>query len=287
MSPYIKILRPFNLFIILFTQAVVMWRFSLNYDETYLLRCALIIIATVLTSAAGYIVNDIYDIKADQINKPERQWIPVFISVRSAWIFYGTLNLFALLASYYYGLNSEDNIFTITVIAIQFLLWVYAVWLKKVPLVGNLLVAACASSVVVVCILVIKIQHQTALFMLVSFIAFSFFVNLIRELVKDLEHLEGDAAAGYNTYAIFAGVKGSKAMIYATLTTQILLCGIFVFISWGIGFKIMSIVMCLIILGFFYFIERLTKANEKVKYAYCSLILKILMLLGLICLAIS
>src|SRR5688572_10589640 len=104
---------------------------------------------------------------------------------------------------------------------------------------------------------------SNSFFVVFSFTCFAFFTSLLRELVKDIEDIDGDTAAGYHTYPVFAGIKGTKALIYAVSAIQIVMLGIFIVFTWGIGYKTLAIGLGVIILGFFYLIERVSKAQEK------------------------
>lgn len=279
---WISLVRPVNLLIIALTMSVILWRYEDEVDSEYLLHCLLLVIPAVLTAAAGYIVNDIYDVEADKINKPAKSWVGVTIGKRQAWIAYALINAISLVLSY---LSSE--MYAIINACVITLLFFYSLALKGTPLLGNILVAMCSAAVVACPVLVATFDTSSAFLNFGGYIIFAFFISLIRELVKDIQDVEGDQATSYRTYPVIAGVKGAKIIAYAFCGIQILFCGIYSVIAWGVDLYISSVIMGIITLGLFYFINRLSKAKTYEAYGNCSLLLKCLMFAGVINLIFS
>jgi 4-hydroxybenzoate polyprenyltransferase len=280
----ITIIRPINLLIIALTMGVVLGKY---YDEYYMgnywLSAILLVLPAILTAAAGYVINDICDITTDFINKPHRTTVGRIISKKNAWILYLILSFISILISF---LLKKGDVYIFTYgyinIGITLVLLLYAFFLKGLPLIGNLIVATCSASVVACCLLVAKIESKVGILNFGGYIIFAFFISLIREIVKDLQDVEGDKAANYNTYPIAVGNKGAKMLIYAILAIQILCCGVYTIIAWGFSQKISSIIMALIGLSFFYFIQVLGKAKTKEEFGNASTILKFIMVAGVI-----
>ncbi|NQW41814.1 MAG: geranylgeranylglycerol-phosphate geranylgeranyltransferase [Bacteroidetes bacterium] len=284
MKEKITIIRPINLLIIVLTMGIVLGKY---YDEyyigTYWISAILLVLPAILTAAAGYIINDICDITTDIINKPHRATIGRILTKRNAWYLYFSLSFISILISFLLKKNGA-YIFTYGYIniGITIILLLYSFFLKGLPLIGNLIVASCSASVVACCLLVAKIESKVGLLNFGGYIIFAFFISLIREIVKDLQDEEGDKAANYNTYPIAVGNKGAKFLIYAILTIQILCCGIYTIIAWGFSQKISAVIMVIIGLSFFYFIQVLGKAKTKEEFGNASTILKFIMVAGVI-----
>jgi 4-hydroxybenzoate polyprenyltransferase len=113
-----------------------------------------------------------------------------------------------------------------------------------------------------------------------GYIFFAFFISLIRELVKDMQDLEGDKAVGLKTWPIVFGLKGSKILIYMFTGIEILLCGIYSYLAWDVQFYISSIIMGLITIALFYFINKVSFSKQKEDFAFASTLLKVLMFVG-------
>lgn len=176
------------------------------------------VLATMLLMAAGYIINDIYDIETDRINKPDKVIIGVRLSEKNAWKIYFFMNLIGLLISIYLCLVIDRiKYFTIPFITVV-LLYLYAIDLKRRPLIGNLVISLLASMSVltvlffdimpVIYLSSISVNLRYFILVVYVFIAvFAFLTTLTRELLKTLEDVRGDLDAGFNTIAISLGNK--------------------------------------------------------------------------------
>jgi 4-hydroxybenzoate polyprenyltransferase len=162
------------------------------------------------------------------------------------------------------------------------LLFLYAAQLKGMPLIGNVIVALCSAAVVAICILLIAFDTRPAIMNFTGYIVFSFFISLIRELVKDMQDVDGDLAAGLRTYPIVAGIKGTKIMIYMITGIEIMLCGLYSFLSWGLDLYAGSVLMGIITIGLLYFINHISKTKSKEEYGASSKLLKYIMFAGVI-----
>lgn len=282
MKSWISLVRPVNLLIIALTMSVILWRYEDEVDSEYLFHCFLLVMPAILTAAAGYIVNDIYDVEADKINKPGRSWVGAAITKRQAWIGYVLANLISLVLSF-----MLSEVYAIINACIIGLLYLYSLVMKGTPLLGNILVAMCSAAVVACPVLVATFDTSSAFLNFGGYIIFAFFISLIRELVKDIQDVEGDKASAYKTYPVVAGVKGAKIIAYAFCGIQILFCGIYSVIAWGVDLYLSSVIMGLITISLFYFINRLSKAKTAGAYGNCSLLLKCIMFAGVINLIFS
>lgn len=273
----IHIIRPINLSLISATMLVVLFKYKDEMALDYWFRALFLILPAVLTAAAGYVVNDIYDVETDKINKPNDCIVGRSLSAKSAWIVYAVLCLISLILSYFF--SQQYAVINLCVIA---MLYLYAVQLKGMPLIGNMVVALCSAAVVATCVLLIAFDTKPAIMNFTGYIVFSFFISLIRELVKDMQDVEGDMASGLKTYPIVAGIKGTKIMIYIVTGIEIMLCGLYSFLSWGLDLYAGSILMGIITFGLLYFINHIAKTKSKLEYGASSKLLKYIMFAGVI-----
>ena len=176
-------------------------------DSKMLLLC----LGTVLITAAGYVINDYYDVKIDYINKPERVVVGRFLKRRSIIILHATLNTLGVLA----GVLVSWQIGVINFLVIG-LLWLYSNQLKRLPLLGNLTVALLTG----LSVFVVYVLHRESIFLFATYSFFAFFISLIREIIKDMEDVEGDKKFDCKTLPITIGIRKSKLVIY-------LICAIF------------------------------------------------------------
>lgn len=182
----------------------------------------LFIWVTVFITAGGYIINDIADVPIDLLNKPEKIIIGRKITAATAYWLYFLINLLGFLFALYLALigNRMSLLFIFPVAVIGLL--AYSVFLKKRPLSGNVLVSLYCAGVA----LIVWIAEQPALeqlsssmllhvkYLLTYYAVFAFFATLFREIVKDLEDMEGDTAAAARTAPIAWGIIVAKRLAY-------------------------------------------------------------------------
>lgn len=273
----LNIVRPVNLAIIASTMLVILIKYKDELAQDYWLKSVLLILPAVLTAAAGYVVNDIFDVKTDAINKPGSAIVDVTISKSKAWILYAILCVLSVVVSWFF--SQQYAIINICIVA---MLYLYAMQLKGMPLIGNILIAMCSASVIACCVLLIAFDTKAAIMNFSGYTVFAFFISLIRELVKDMQDYEGDKATGLKTYPIVAGIKGAKILVYTITGIEVILCGTYSFLSWGLDLYAGSVLMGLITLGLLYFINHIATAKNKEAYGASSKLLKYLMFAGVV-----
>ncbi len=213
----LQLIRAQNLLIIFASQIFIKFsiinefRFqSLLFDINFLK----ISIGTTLITAAGYIINDYYDVKIDVINRPLSVVVERVISRKQAIIAHSIITFVALLI----GLSINVKIFIIFTLS-SLLLWWYSNYLKKKPFWGNLSIA-CLSATSVLVMAVAYSKNTIPLYFYSSLI---FTITLIREIIKDMEDLNGDKAYGCKTLPIVFGIRKTKGFIVLLLLLFILL----------------------------------------------------------------
>ena len=198
---YIKITRPINV-IITFSVVVVAILIS-QTESTDFYVILLASIAAALVTAAGNIVNDIFDIDTDKISHQDRVLVLGKIIKKEAWTEYILLNSISIIISVSLSLKLM-LIVLITII----LLYIYSSTLKKLPLIGNLTIAFLTG----LAFIYGGFAAGNPMSAIVPAV-FAFLINLIREIVKDMQDIEGDKTSGVNTFPIKFGFQKSKILI--------------------------------------------------------------------------
>jgi len=184
----------------------------------------LFILDTILIAAGGYVVNDILDQKADLFNKPEHLFIgPGKISARVGWIYYVLIIGLGFWIAYYIASSiGELHLLIIYPVAVA-LLYLYSRYFKRMPLLGNIVVSTfCAFVPAIIWYaeheLVNSIANSHAYryeFIVRYFsvyIGFAFLSTMVREIIKDMEDVEGDRASGFHTWPILRGMSSARFM---------------------------------------------------------------------------
>jgi len=174
----------------------------------------ILVLASALSIASGYIINNFYDTGKDLINRPNKSMLDRLVSQRTKLYVYFSLNfLVALIAAF---VSWRALVFFSGYI---FLIWFYSHKLKKYPVLGNITAAALAvTPFFAILFYLFKKDHfrhleATHLEIIFAHAAFLFLLILIREMVKDLENLTGDFASNYNTIPVRYGESFSKRII--------------------------------------------------------------------------
>ncbi|WP_255038280.1 geranylgeranylglycerol-phosphate geranylgeranyltransferase [Lacihabitans soyangensis] len=269
-KPFLKLIRWNNLLIIAFSQYLV--RYFLIQNAEYSIfsdwRFLILVISTLFIAGGGYVINDYFDVKIDQINKPKEVFVGRIIKRRYALLMHQVFSGIGI----FLGLFLGWRIFIINVFSVS-ILWFYASVFKKKPFSGNLIVAFLTA----MSISEIAIYYEPGRIIIHIYALFAFFINLVREIIKDLEDMKGDAAHGSKTLPITLGIRKTKTIIYALLIlfvvlVLILLAKLSNFNLW-ICFGILGILLMVMV-------YKLILADRKSHFAQLSRICKIIMLLG-------
>lgn len=243
----------------------------------------ILVFASSLTIASGYIINNFYDRKKDLINRPNKSMLDRLVSQKTKLSVYFTLNfivaLMALFVSWRVFLFFSGYIF---------LIWFYSHKIKKYPLVGNLTAALLAVLPFFAILLYFYTRipfedienYKRQLAVIFAHATFLFLLLLIREMIKDLENLKGDLANDYKTIPIVYGELLSKKII--TVLTLLIILPVYVLIEISdVGYMDIYFYCCLITLIFF--ILYLWKSDSKAQFLVLHNVLKFLIVAGVFC----
>jgi len=206
-----RLVRIPNLIILLLTSLMVYLYLVQPNPEWHALlhiKIWLLTIAVVFTAAAGYVINDYYDIKIDYVNKPKRVVVGRIIARRTAIILHTVLNFIAVVLAILVSWKVCLSVFLSSV-----LLWYYANSLKRKPLTGNLAVAFLAGFSVYI----IGLLREDESVAIILFSVFAFTISLIREIIKDMEDMKGDLAHDCKTLPIIIGEQKTKVLLFVLI----------------------------------------------------------------------
>jgi len=242
-SAFFKLIRWPNLFFIAVTQ--VLFRFFVlnfvyrgsnnDYGENIKLSLPLfywLVFASVSIAAAGYIINDYFDVNIDLVNKPDKLIVDRYIKRRWTIVWHIILSFIGLVISCYIGYKLRNFYIPLFNFAAIIALFFYSTTFKKKLLIGNIIISLLTAWVILV--LTFSEYRFRIIFpdiywkrlVKVSFIyaGFAFIISLIREVIKDLEDMQGDAKYGCTTMPIVWGLQVSK--VFAAVWLVVIIAGI-------------------------------------------------------------
>tara|TARA_B110001454_G_C12691115_1_gene422350 strand:+ start:75 stop:992 length:918 start_codon:yes stop_codon:yes gene_type:complete len=295
---FLKLIRYKNLLMVLLT--LVLTKYALIHSfitNSYLsdFYFAVLTLSVLLITAGGYIINDIYDIEADKINKPNKLFIDKTISKKNAWKSYFILTFLGLILGVFLSISKLLPFYSLFFIFTIIGLFFYSKNLKKQILIGNFLVSFFVGLTIFLLISFELDNHFKTpnkgitnafniIFPFWSVIGYSFFAFLttfVREIIKDIEDVNGDLKLKSNTLPIIFGRKrASKVAFFFSAVLLVFLLIILQIIKSDILFLGYGIIF--ILLPLLYFLYKLWFSKSKQDYSLLSKILKIIMLFGIL-----
>lgn len=286
-------------------QAAIRATITMSTAQFSILQTTVLILSLMFLAAAGYIINDIYDVKTDLINKPNKVVIDVSISKKSATTLFYICNVIGIGLGIFLGFQMGNYKIGLLHAVVAMIFWIYSVYLKGTTLIGNIIIAFASSTVPLIYfgfegyayigkygdILAetygsyIGGPNEILFYYCLILSVFAFILSLAREIVKDIEDREGDFATGAKTLPIAFGDTIAKR------TAQLLVLSVIVLVIWLLHFELTEasfinlffLVYCYstIVLPSIYLIILLNKALLKEDYSSASLILKFIMVSGI------
>ena len=234
-------------------------------------RLFVLVLASSLCIASGYIINNFYDAKKDLINRPRKAMIDRLVSQSTKLKVYFAINFFVVALA---SLISWRAVLFFSVYI--FLIWFYSHKLKKYPLIGNLTAAVLA----VLPFFAILMHFKNFYHVIFAHATFLFLLILIREFIKDLENIEGDLANNYKTIPVLFGENIAKTMI-TVLTCTTVIPIYFLTDVYNVGYMDIYFYISLMVLIFF--LIRLWKSTLKEDYIKLHFLLKLIIVSGVFC----
>lgn len=250
--------------------------------------------SSVLIAAAGYIINDYFDLNIDQVNKPDAIVVQRFISRRWAIFWHFIFSSIGIVMAFYISWELRNPIIGFANFGCVILLWLYSTTFKKQLLIGNVLISLLTAWVILVIYFaemsVTRFDEpdyinafKNVFKYAVLYSGFAFLISLIREVVKDMEDREGDARYGCKTIPIVWGMPAAK--LFVGIWTVVLLANLTViqviglFKGWWLG-----VVFCLltVMIPLVKFLIDLRKADQPADLHRLSSLIKMVMLAGIL-----
>ncbi len=283
MNAYLEIIRPGNA--VMAAIAVILMMFVGHYYALPIFICALIVF---VCTGAGNTINDVFDYKIDEINKPHRPIPSGRISLENArnysFILFGIGVVLSFVCSYLVNAIWPSVIVLPAVI----IMYLYARNLKAMPLLGNITVATLTGFCFVIAGTVIACATSSLKILFISIYLglFAMFMTLAREIVKDMEDIEGDKLEGARTFPILYGKKLPSIVSIILIVVTTLMCPIlYIFKIFNISYMIIMIVPIIIFLYCAYSLKSLDPPEETC--AKVSKNLKIAMLISFLAFVIG
>lgn len=300
MLNFFKLIRIQNLVLL----ALMQWVVRLGYLELikiplslFYWQYSLLVLATVLIAAGGYVINDIFDQETDDINKPKNTIIGKSISESKAYTIYAALTITGVgLGTLLANTISHPN-FAVIFVLIATLLYFYASTLKRIAFLGNVIVALLlAFSVIIIGIFDIypntfevnQKQMSLAFSILLDYAKFAFIINLVREIIKDMEDMEGDNSQGIRTLPIIIGINKTTKITFVLmliptmylfyyLYNYLFLNNLYYGIFYMFALVLAPMILCLI---------KIWNAKEKADFNFISTLLKWIIFFGILSISV-
>lgn len=255
-----------------------------------------LVLASVFIAAAGYIINDYFDINIDRVNKPGKMVVAKIIKRRWAIVWHIILTLAGIALSLYVSVKTS-YIIVIANMGCALLLWVYSTTFKKKLLTGNVIISILTAWVLAVLYFAVNTVYLnpfsqpqdiiTAMNMVFKFGAlyagFAFIISLIREVVKDIEDMEGDARYGCKTMPIVWGVPASKVFVGVWMVVLIGAIGVILIYMLQKGWWLYAAYcFLLIIIPLINILQQFYKAQNAGDYHKISSKIKMVMFAGIL-----
>ena len=282
MKRWLSLLRWKNLLMVAVTQSVVWW--ALPAGNPAFVGRLLLVCSTVCITAGGYLINDWHDVEMDAINKPQKAFLQEALqkkSARTVWLF---LNIFGLLLAIPPAISAGLPALLLLQTGTILLLWWYAAMGKRLPVIGNVLVALLTALSIELPQFYIGNYSLAAIDLLAGF---ALFLTWMRELVKDLQDEAGDRAGGCKTLPILAG-RGASLVLASVLGglvlgTSLVIAVALTFVSYTYwGLVIGLLLLLTVVAPLFVWMRRLWRSSVPAAYARSSSLLKTIMGAGLL-----
>jgi 4-hydroxybenzoate polyprenyltransferase len=301
LAAFLKLVRWPNLFFIAFTQVLFFYcilpfvyrvKSAVEYQFLSPIYFFLIVIASIFIAAAGYIINDYFDLHIDMVNKPHKVVIEKNIKRRWAIVFHLSFSFVGFIISCYVGYKiSNIYIPFINLISIA-LLWFYSTTFKKKLLIGNVIISLLTAWVIFVLTFAEFTRANNLedvsiiarlLKLSILYAGFAFVISLIREVIKDMEDMNGDAKYNCRTMPIVWGIPVSKVFTAVWIIVLIGTTAVLQFYVLQLGWWLSALYsFFLIILPLIWILKKLYAATVTSDYSDLSKAVKLVMFTGIL-----
>ena len=291
---FLKLIRYQNLLMLAFMQLIFRYGFFKFQNIPLALadwQYGLLVLSTILLAAGGYVINNIFDQETDSDNKPNDVIVGRGISETQAYNLYFALTVSGVAIGFYLSNVIQKPGFASIFILVAATLYLYASSLKQMMLIGNIVVALLLSfSVIIIGIFdlypatVLENQQQMKIFfsILLDYAIFAFMINILREMIKDIEDMDGDYNQGMNTLPIAIGKLRTCKIIFVLSIIPVLVILLYIN-KYLLDLLWVTIYILLFVCGpLILFTIKMLKANTKKDFHFLSLLLKFILLFGIL-----
>jgi len=234
MLAFLNLIRFPNLLMIVFTQYVMRYAVILPLVRLHGVELQLsgftflcVVFSTICTAAAGYAINDYFDVKTDKINRPGKVVVGRTIARRKAVMIHIILCATGVLLGGFVTWRAGIPELVLVFIVVAGMLWLYSSIYKRLFLIGNIIVSLFFALVPMMTLLDIPPLYRVyetfllekgvhlnfAVFWILGVSAFAFLITLSHQIIKDAEDFEGDIAYGCRSLPIVLGDRCTKCSI--------------------------------------------------------------------------
>ena len=248
--------------------------------------------SSILIAAAGYIINDYFDLNIDRVNKPKRMVVEKVIKRRWTILWHWLLSGIGMVLSLYVSWRLRNPIIAAANLGCVVLLYFYSTTFKRKLLIGNVIISLLTAWVILV-LFVCEARitsdelYKEILSRLFKFAivygSFAFIISLVREVVKDIEDMDGDAKYGCRTMPIVWGVNVAK--VFAGTWLAVLIGSLVIFQFYVLQkawWPLILYSVVLLDLPSLYILRKLYEAQTKAEYHRLSNMIKAVMLAGIL-----
>lgn len=293
---FLKLIRYKNLLMLAFMQLLFRYAFLKQQEIPLALsdwQYGLLVLSTVLLAAAGYVINNIYDVGTDSINKPNNVVVGKGITETAAYNIYIGLNISGVAIGFILSNIIMRPTFASLFILIASLLYFYATTLKQIMILGNFVVALLlAVSVLIIGVFDLfpattaenQAQMASLFSILIDYALFAFMINFIREIVKDIEDVNGDYNMGMNTLPVAIGVTRAAKIALGFAIIAFILSGLYcnTYFMQNKLYIAVFYAFATVLAPLLYFIVKIFSAKSQKEFHHLSSILKLILFFGIL-----
>ena len=304
MSSFLTLIRFPNLLMIAFVQYMMRYAVILPLVRLHGVDFQLsgftffcIVFSTMCTAAAGYVINDYFDVKADKINRPDKVIVGKYISRRKTMMTHIILCAIGILLGGYVTWAAGIPALVVVYMVVAGMLWLYSTIYKQMFLIGNIIIALFSALVPMMPLLDIPPIYgmyqpllleaganlNFAVFWILGFAAFAFLITLSHGIIKDAEDFEGDVAYGCRSLPVVLGELYTKWTIIGINASIVALVGIVYgcFLRHVAGYFSFFYIIILLVIPLIYICWMVYKATTNDDYRRAGNLMQWVMLAGI------
>lgn len=285
-TAFFQLIRWKNVLLILSTQVLIKFILIPKFETESTLSNQtffLVVFSSIFIAAAGYIINDLFDVDIDAINNKNSVIITKYTTTSTVKLGYYLFNLIGIVFGISASFAINKPIFSFFFITIITVLYFYSKRLKSIALVGNITVSLLIGFSILIISFFEQLSYDSFAFkIVVVYSVFAFAINLIREIIKDIEDIDGDFAAGLKTLPIIIGRKRTNTFMVILSSLLAISIIALLFLNKELNNYLFYYGIIVVLTPLLYFISKLANTKSKNDYKKLSTLLKIIMVLGIL-----